>query len=83
MYRSAVTRHLGVCDKASWCISDTADPESNLMLMNTPPIVSGIIELDLTVATVIILLSQGLTDCVDACFPVEVPHSRLTENTVV
>ena len=71
------------CDKVSWCISDTADPESNIMSVNTPPIVPGIIELDFTVATVIILLSQGLTDCGDTCCPVQVPHSHLTENTVV
>ena len=38
----------------------------------------------MTVATVMILLSQvGLIDCGDACCPVQVPCSRLTENTVV
>ena len=71
------------CDKVSWCINDTADPESNIMSVSTPPIVPSTIELDLTVATVIILLSQGLTDCGDTCCPVQVPHSCLTENTVV
>ena len=47
-------------DKVSWCISDTADPKSNIMSVSTPPIVPGIIELDLTVATIIILCHKGL-----------------------
>ena len=72
------------CDKVVWCISDTADPESNIISMSTPPIFPVTIELDLTVATVMILLSQvGLTDCGDACYPVQVPRFCLTENTVV
>ena len=70
-------------DKVSWCISDTADPECNIMSMSTPPIVPDNIELDLTAATPIIPLSQGPTDCEDACFPIQVPNSCLTERTVV
>ena len=42
-----------------------------------------ITELNLTAATVIILFSQGPTDCGDACFLVQVPNSCLTDNTVM
>ena len=70
-------------DKLSWCISDTADPECDIMSVSTPPIVPGNIDLDLTAATVIILLSQRPIGCGHACFLVQVPNSCLTENTAV